>query len=314
MLERLPANNALSAALTEPDSSVRLQDLDQLTWAVVMDFEDEKEDGFITKRKGLTTITGQRHINGKWLRPKVQLKLSWEFMFDPVDPRYSLVANFTEDSSHKVIDLVGNVVTHLNTQHLIGLRNALRKNPVAAPKTEHPPRRRSAMTTPKFIKFQGERYRLAEAEEVTAAKRKKKGKRGRKSKRTTEPSVKKTDRFDDRFYNGDGVEFDIVILTKDRTGDRLPAGSKKVGRAIPEEIAVKLNPAQTVEANKAKEKGLLWFLIMDKVGWSWREKGATAGVENVQKALDYIEKQKNAENPSVIYSSRLVKSIGFSSR
>ncbi len=286
--------------------------MDQLVWSAVLKFDDEKDSGFITKRNGVTTVTGRRYRSGKWVRPTIQLNLQWTFDFDPTDRRYRLTAEFMDDSSHEVVDPAGNVITQLDTQNLIGLRNALRKNPVAAPKTEHPPRRRSSMTTPpKFIKFHGERYRLAEAEEVTAARRKKKGKRGRKS---TAPTVKASDRFDDRFYTGDGVEFDIVMLVKSREGKELPEGSKKVSRSIPEEIDAKLNPAQKVEAEKAKEKGQLWYLIMNEVGWRWKEKGATTGVAKVQAALDYIEKQKAAKTPKVIYASRLTKPVGFSSR
>lgn len=287
--------------------------MDRIYWSVDIDFNDEKESGFIKKRTGITTLTGQRYRGGKWLFPPVTIKLVWEFEFDQTDRRHRLTVKVAPDSSHEIIDLAGNVIEQFDTQNLIGLRNAIRRNPVDAPKTGQVSRRRSDMENlPKFIKVNGERYRLAAADEVTAGRKKKKN-RGKRSTKNS-PSIKASDRFDDQFYNGDAVEFDITILTKSRTGEELPTGSKKVGRSIPEDINSKLSPPQKVEAEKAKEKGELWYFEVTRAGWHWREKNPTSAVATIQKALDYIDKQKGLESPRVIYAYRLIKPIGFSSR
>jgi len=309
--------------LIGPSTKLRLQDMDRIDWSIDIEFDDEKDSGVVQKRTGTTTLTGKRFRSGKWILSPIAIRILWTFDFDLSERRYRLTAEVDSSSSHDIIDPAGNILKYLDAQSLIGLRNAIRKNPVAAPKTGQLTRRRLDMTSlPKFIKVNGERYRLAAAEEITAARKKKRrGKRPNKGA----PAIKADDRFDDQFYKGDAVEFDIVILTKSRTGEELPAGSKKVGRSIPEDIDSKLTPAQKVEAEKAKEKGELWYYSVSQVGWHWRDKNPTGAVDSVQKALDYIDRQKQkaldyidrqkgSKSPSVIYSSRLIKAIGFSSR
>lgn len=112
---------------------IPLTALDQIQWNSRVLFDDEKTGaGVISKRHGLTELTGRLYMRGKNVGPAVKLLLYWVYALEPKSGKYLLTeARLEEGSTHDIVDEKGKE-TPLKAA-LFTIRKALGNKPLTEP-------------------------------------------------------------------------------------------------------------------------------------------------------------------------------------
>jgi ribosomal protein S18 acetylase RimI-like enzyme len=141
--------------------------LDRIRWDARVAYEDQKENGTVVERRGVTQMTGRLFWRGQFVGSPIKLVFSWVFTLDPKTEKYFLTdARLEDESSHELVDEKGGPIPFPSV--LFALRHALgRKSPVVQPE----PLRKQINA----VRHAGHFYRLAASydfiEEVDAVKR-----------------------------------------------------------------------------------------------------------------------------------------------
>jgi len=115
----------------------------------------------------------------------------------------------------------------------------------------------------------------------------------------------------DKYLKGKGVHFWIYVLCTaplpdgEKQPTSLPAKATRVKKNVPKEIAKDMNAEDKAAFSKAMEGDApVWFIKLEDVGWDWADKNGAKQVQQVQDALEWINKfraQKTVNGAKLLY-------------